>query len=523
MDDATKALLILAVVIIVFIWNRISVGVVAIGTALALWATGLVTTAEALAGFGDPVVVFIATLFVVSEALESTGVTAWAGQQLMARAGTGRVAVLVSLSVLAAILTSFITLNGAVAAMIPLVVATSQRMRTRPGQLLMPIVFAGSAGGLLTLISSPVNVIVSEAAEENGAGPFAFFSFGLLGVPLLAGTIAISILWGRRLLPSRAPASAPVDLTAYPEVLADEYGVAPSDLLDDHIGVAEVVVPPRSDLVGERVHPGMVRDHGLKIMSVQRRGKQLTADPDRDSSIHLAEGDAILVQGDWDELALLVRDRDVLVVDCPELLRRQVVAWGPLATRACLILAAMVVLLATRLVPPAIAGLAAASAMVLTGIVTTTRVYRAISWQTVVLVGGLIPLSTAIQKSGAADRIANVIIDAVGSSRPYLLMLAVFALTAILGQVISNTATVLVVAPIAVSAAHSTGTGLQPLLMTVAVAGAAALLTPIATPGNMMIMNPAGYRFGDYWKFGLPVMVWWLVVAMTIIPLVWPL
>ena len=138
-----------------------------------------------------------------------------------------------------------------------------------------------------------------------------------------------------------------------------------------------------------------------------------------------------------------------------------------------------------------------------------------------VLVGALIPLSTAIQTSGAADQVASVLIDAVGTGRPYLLLAALFVLTAALGQVVSNTATVLVVVPIAVAAAEATGTSVKPVLMVVAVAGCAALLTPISTPGNMMIMSPGGYRFGDYWKLGLPIMVWWFVVALVVVPLVW--
>src|SRR3954464_8556250 len=119
MDDATTALVVLALVVALFVWNRLPVGVVAILAALMLWATGLVTTQEAVAGFGDPVVVFIATLFVVSEGIDSNGVTTWAGQRLRARAGTDRSRVLVSVCLLSALLTSLITLNGAVAALVP--------------------------------------------------------------------------------------------------------------------------------------------------------------------------------------------------------------------------------------------------------------------------------------------------------------------------------------------------------------------------------------------------------------------
>ena len=205
MDDATTALVVLGLVVALFVWNRLPVGVVAVLAALTLWATGLVTTNEAVAGFGDPVVVFIATLFVVSEAIDSTGVTTWAGQALLSRAGTGATRVMVAVCLLSAVLTSLITLNGAVAALVPLVVLISHRIGLSPSQLLMPVAFAGSAGGMLMLMSSPVNVIISEAANDAGEGVFPFFSFALVGLPLLVGTVALCVLLGPRLLPRRTP------------------------------------------------------------------------------------------------------------------------------------------------------------------------------------------------------------------------------------------------------------------------------------------------------------------------------
>jgi di/tricarboxylate transporter len=460
--------------------------------------------------------------------------------------------------------------------------------------MLMPLTFAGSAGSLLMLTGTPVNIIVSEAASDAGAGPFPFFSFAIVGVPLVLGTIAISVLLGPKLLPSARPTHQAtdfavhartldvhyalrdgfyrlqvrdlspflgqsvreLDLTPYPgvEIVGVQDGkghnrtdaaidagdvlvvTGPSekvsdlvvdnllavsmtpvdDLLTRDSGVVEAVIPPRSALVGETVFPGMHRGHDLVIIAVQRMGK------DRGNRhTQLAEGDALLVHGPWETLEELSRDRDILLVDSPELVRRQAVPWGPKASVAVAILAAMVVLLATGAVPPAMAGLLAATAMVLTRVVGPSQAYRAISWQIVVLIGSLIPLSGAIQSSGGADRIADLIIDAVGPGRPYLLLLALFVVTAALGQMVSNTATVLIVAPIAVAAAEGTGTNVKPVLMLIAVAGAASLLTPISTPANMMIMSPAGYRFGDYWKLGLVVMAWWLLTAIIIVPLVW--
>jgi di/tricarboxylate transporter len=598
MDDAATSLVILGLTVALFVWNRLPVGVVAIFTALSLWATGVLDSTAVLAGFGDPVVIFIASLFVVSEGIDSTGVTTWAGQAIVSVAGQQRARLLVAVTGLCALLTALITLNGAVAALLPLVVMLAVRIGEPPSRMLMPLAFVGSAGSLLMLTGSPVNVIVSEAAQDAGAGPFAFFSFAIVGIPLVLGTIAIAVFLGPRVLPAIHPeAQAPdlgahahtldvhyalrdgfyrlrvrerspvvgraprdLDLSAYAGVSlagaqgaqgglaldrplsvgdilvvtgpSEEVGslsidgrlavtVAPAtaadELLTREAGVVEAVVPPRSSLVGEAVFPGMHRAHGLVILAVHRMGKDRGTAP-----TELAEGDALLLHGPWSALDELTKDRDVLLVDSPDVIRRQAVPWGAKASIAVAILVGMVAMLTTGAVPPAIAGLIAATAMVVTKVVGVQQAYRSISWQTVVLIGALIPLSTAIQSSGAADRIADVLIDTVGSGRPYLLLLALFVLTGVLGQVVSNTATVLIVTPIAVAAASATGTSVRPVLMLIAVAGAASLLTPIATPANMMIMNPAGYRFGDYWRLGLPVMLWWLVVSLTVIPLVWP-
>jgi len=212
----------------------------------------------------------------------------------------------------------------------------------------------------------------------------------------------------------------------------------------------------------------------------------------------------------------------VLVVDSPDLLRRHAAPLDSRAWRALAVLALMVTLLLSGAVIPALAALVAATGMVLTRVLTVSQAFRGVSWETVVLIGGLLPLSEAIKSSGAADQIAEVLLDVVGSGRPYLLLLGLFVLTATLGQVISNAATVLVVLPIALAAAAEAHVAVRPVLMLVAVAGAASFLTPIATPANTMVMGPGGYRFGDYWKFGLVVMAAWLVVALAIIPVVWP-
>jgi di/tricarboxylate transporter len=134
----------------------------------------------------------------------------------------------------------------------------------------------------------------------------------------------------------------------------------------------------------------------------------------------------------------------------------------------------------------------------------------------------MIPLSTAFVETGTADLIAKALLDVVGDASPYTALLAMVVLTLVLGQLISNTATVLIVAPIAVVVAGDLGVSVLPFMMALSVAGAASFLTPVATPANTMVLEPGGYRFGDYWKLGLPLLLLFLAVAVLYVPLVWP-
>ena len=210
------------------------------------------------------------------------------------------------------------------------------------------------------------------------------------------------------------------------------------------------------------------------------------------------------------------------MVHSPALLRRQAIALGPRAWSAILILVAMVILLATDAVPAVEAALLAAGAMILTRVVTIYQAYRSISWTTVVLVAGMIPLSTAVTESGAADDIAQLLIDVVGNAGPYALLIGLFVLTAVLGQLISNMATALIVIPIAVTAAMEMGISVRPVLMSLTVAAAGAFLTPVATPVNLMVMDPGGYEFSDYWKLGLPMLLLFMAAAVFLVPVFWP-
>ncbi|BDV29635.1 SLC13 family permease [Microbacterium terricola] len=519
MDPIVATLSILALAIIAFVSNRLPLGIVALGVSLALFFTGVLTLPQALAGFGDPTVLFIAALFVVSESLDATGVTAWAGQKVIARAGTKRVVLLIVICLLSAVVTAVISINGAVAALLPLVVVVAARAGIPTSQLLMPLAFAGHAGSMLLLTGTPVNIIVSEFAEQSGGRAFGYAEFALVGVPLVLGSLLIIVLFGRRLLPSRNGALMPTDLVRHARLLRGQYDLSldTGTLLGPVNGVTEVVIPPRSPLIGTIVSPGMATPDGQLVVLAARRGE----DQLKGQRIVVQAGDALLLQGTWDDLSRHTQGDSVLAVDAPEQLRRAV-PLGKGARRALWILLAMVVLLATGLVPPAVAALLAAGALVVTRTVTTTQAYHSISWTTIVLIAGMIPLSTAVTQTGTADLVAGRLLALMGDANPYAVLLVLVLLTLVLGQLISNAATVLVIAPIAVSVATTMDLSVQPFMMALTVAGAAAFFTPIATPANLMVMEPGGYRFGDYWKLGLPLAVLFVAVAVMYVPLIWP-
>lgn len=512
---ATGAILIAAVGL--FVWNRVPVGIVAIGVALSLYATGVLTSDQALAGFGDPVIIFIAALFVVSEGLDATGVTAWAGQQLVDRAGSGPRKIVTLVMLLVAVLAALISVNGAVAALLPMVVVLALRINQPPSQLLIPLAFGAHAGSLLVVTGSPVSVLINEFIVDTGADAVPFFGFGLIGLPLLVATVLVTAFLGSRLLPRRSPVAGTKDFSTHARTLANQYAIGdPEEAVNRTFGLTEVIVPPRSSFVGEMAFVGMVTESGdLVVVGIQRGGENI-------GHAVLRAGDVLLLRGTWRALDVNTKDPNVLVVDAPQLVRRQAVPMGPHAKPALVILAGMVVMLATGLVPPAIAALIAAVAMILLRVLTVNQAHRSISWTTLILVGGMIPLSTAIQVSGAADAIAAGIVSALGGASPYLLMLGVAAVTAVLGQLISNTATALILAPIAIAIASETGISPVPLLMAVAVAAAASFLTPVATPANTMVFGPGGYRFGDYWKLGLPLVAIFVTAAVFLVPVFWP-
>ncbi len=601
-------LAIVAGVVGLFTWGRLPVMLVALMVPLALFFSGILPLDQVFLGFGDTVIIFIASLFVVAAGLEASGVTAWVGQWLARAVGSSPLKLSVFTVLIAALLSPLISQSGAVAALVPVVVLLTLRMGQSPSKFLMPLAFASAAGSKLALTGTPKNVLVSDAASDAGYGPFGFFEFAWVGVPLLLGTVLVVATLGRRLLPERKSAYLPEDFGQHAHTLTEQYamtggarlyrvldgsrllgksrealdassgisliavsgsaldtaesktfaagdvlvlrgsneamstfadansldklpeaeGTISDMLFNRHSGLAEVVVKPRSKLIGTVMSPGTLTESGqLVVVAVQRNGQDLgganMGDVAGSADVTLQAGDHLLLQGTWRALDRIASDPDVLAVDSPDAVRRQAVPLGPGSTMMMVILAAMVLVLATGILPASVGVLIAAMAVIAFGILTVPQAYRAIDWNTVVLVASMLPLSAAMYRTGVATQMADFLVAALGGANPTMLLAGLFLFTAILGQVISNTATAMIVIPIAVMAAGEMGISAKTVLMSLNVGASAAFLTPVATTSNLIVMGPGGYRFGDYWRLGLVLMALYFVIAVFWVPVVWKL
>jgi di/tricarboxylate transporter len=615
---------ILAVTILLFVWGRYPVELVALVSLLALVLTGVLDVGQAMAGFGDSTVVMIAALFVVGEGLSRTGVTGWLGEKLLTWAGGSENRLLILLMLGAATLSAFISNTGTVATLLPAVVAASWRIGSTPSRFLIPLSFAASTGGLLTLTGSPPNIIVADVLTDGGHRTFNYFEFALIGLPLLLLATVFMVWIGKRLLPTRGSERRPIDVEASIDELTEAYAIdqevcrlrvrrgsaligrtlreaglgsdfgllvvhveragkpakdslpAPlsvlskdqdgtalgpetrlfeGDLVDaigtqkavqnamahfrlglvpaaeggtddqqrwvsSEVGIAEVLITPRSAYIGKTVRQGQIaQKYDVQVLSIRRRDRPVPL-----TEARLQFGDSLLVRGTWESIGLLATERrNFVVVGSPEEMARESVGLKPEAGIAVAALIGMVVLMVGGWVHTVVAALLAALAMTLGGCLTPREAYRSVSWESVILIAAMIPMSTALRVTGGVELLADGLVGSLGQIHPLLLMAGVFVLTAGFSQVISNTATTVLVSPIVLKAALDLGLSPQPMLMAVAVSASTAFLTPIGTTTNLLVLSPGGYRFGDYWRTGLPLLLLFLVASLLLIPLIWPL
>lgn len=595
---------ILGVTIGLFISNRMRLDLVALLALLTLLVTGILTPAEGLAGFSDTAVISIASLFVVGAAMLHTGLAERFGRVIGRIAGSSRTRLTAVLMLGTALISAFVSTTGTVALMLPVTAALARNARISPSVLLMPMAVAALLGGLLTLIATPPNIIISEQLAVSGFEPFHLFSFTPVGLTMLVIGIAVLVPFAGRLLPARAPVEGPGmggGVARVPgEELARGYeigriacvrvppgsplvGSSPSQLgLRQRFGVnvlsvrrrvglgdrrqrrpqtaaeviaandelevaggadaverlceefglefigfrsgsdavlAEVVLLPRSKLIGKTLVESLFRTrYRINVLSLRRGGKVFEGDIANEP---LQFADTLLVAGSPRRIAELRSDTNDFAVVAQTAELRSTGAVSREEGMTIAIILGMIALLAFNLLPTVVAILLAAAAIVLTRCVDMETAYRSVNWQSVILIAAMIPMGTALRKTGGVDFMINLL-SPILSAGPMALMTGIFVLTAVLGAFISNTATAVLIAPVAIKAALELGVSPTPIMMTVAVAASTSFGTPVATPANLLIIGPGQYTAGDFARVGILIQGLVMIATLIVVPLLFP-
>ncbi len=584
------AFAIVAAMMALFLWGRFRYDLVAVMALLAGVLAGLIPAEAAFSGFSDDIVFIVASALLVSAAVAKSGVM----EAALARVGpylrTTQSQVVVLVGVVT-VLSGFVKNIGALAMMIPVAFQIARRTNTPPSSFLMPMAFGSLLGGIVTLIGTSPNIIVSRLRGEIVGEPFDMFDFAPVGIGIaLAGLVFLA--FGYRLLPQGRKGAASLDealnikdyitearVTSESEVVGltvadlhrmanDEVKVAAiirketrsssplpdakireNDLLmlegepdalesavaraglklsgehrrprtdeaTDEIGVIEAVIGPNSVLSGlsaERI--ALYERFQVNLIAVSRSGQRFK---ERLRTITLRPGDVIVLQGNLKKLPDTLRD-----LGCLPLAERDIRLGN--ARRSLLpiaILAATMLAVAFDLLPVAIAFFTAGTLLVLLGSITLREAYEAIDWPIIVMLGALIPVSDMIRTTGGTGLIAEWLSSTASMLPPAGALVLIMVVAMAVTPFLNNAATVLVMAPIAASFARQLGFQPDAFLMAVAIGAACDFLTPIGHQCNTLVMGPGGYRFGDYWRLGLPLSIIVVVVGIPLIMLIWPI
>jgi di/tricarboxylate transporter len=292
-----------------------------------------------------------------------------------------------------------------------------------------------------------------------------------------------------------------------------------NNLINQEVGMSEVLVTPNSLLVGREIklHEYFKR-YDIQLLATSRqRGSYLK------DLITVKSGDSFIIRGPWGNIEKLKEQhQNLVVVGSPEEMLKDVDDLTPKSYIALGALILMIVMLIFKAVPGSIAALISSGIVLFSGCIPFSKAYKAISWTSVVMIAAMIPMGVAIQKTGAAVMISNTIIDVLGKENPTLLLAGIFLITTTFSQFINNSATAVLMAPIVLLTASTLQVNPEPLLITIAISASTAFLTPIGTTTNAMVMSSGNYKFMDYFKVGLPLLILFLITTIVLVPIIWP-
>lgn len=578
------SILTLAGTMALFIWGRFRYDVTAIIALLAALAVGIVKPREAFKGFSDDIVVIVASALVMSAAVQRSGMIERAVHFVSQKVTRARSQLLV-LSASVGFASGLVKNVGALAMMMPAAVQMARKTGTSPSLYLMPMSFASLLGGLMTLVGTSPNIIVSRVRETMTGQAFGMFDFLPTGLGLLVVGL-VFLRFGYRLLPPERRAaptlgealnissyvteatlvqgSAPLDETVDEFLERNENEVAVTsvlrgDMREAHAGtirlregdvlilsgepdaLERVIARDRLEPVGEGrrgrdgtgvIEAVVMNDSALvgrtagRLLMRERLGINLIAVSRAGENLTSKPGQIVLQGG------------DVIVLQGPvDLLPGRIRQLGalPLAERAIRLgnarrgwLAPGILLLAmaataTGVVPVSLAFFAAAALVVITGALAVTEAYEAIQWPILVMLAALIPVSDSLRTTGASDVIATSLAHLAGTLPPWGAVMLILVVAMAVTPFLNNAATVLVMAPIAAVFANDLGYRPEAFLIATAIGAGCDFLTPIGHQCNTLVFGPGGYRFGDYARLGAPLSLLVILVAPPLILWAWPL
>jgi len=614
-------LIVLAVAAAFFVWGKIRSDIVAICALLTLMLSGVLTPEEALSGFSNSIVIMMVGLFVVGGGIFQTGLAKMLGTRILKLAGNSEKKLFLLVMLATAGIGSFVSNTGTVALMLPIIISLSTAANTDARRLLMPLAFASSMGGMMTLIGTPPNLIIHGTLVDAGYEGLSFFSF--LPVGIITLTLGIILLFpmskllvsnktkgndlkksnvgkltqlsqeyqlaqnlyrvkvnddsllvdkmlrnlsiterfGISILEIRRDQHKRFHKTVNQDVAGPGNTICSNDILyvlgdftnvedfvrennlslvDVHqteakalsvseaggmefgeIGIAEVVLLSNSKLVGKLVKESGFRNlYNVNILGIQRQNEYILKDVKDEK---MQAGDVLLVQGKWKDIGKLDEGENEWVVVGRPMEEAEKVPLSDKAPVAAAIMVAMVVVMAFNLLPPVVAVMIAAILMVLTGCLRTVEAaYKTINWESIVLFAGMIPLSIAMEKTGASAIISGGIISGFGDYGPVAVLAGIYLGTSMLTLFISNTATAILFAPIALQSAVMLDVSPLPFLFAVTVGASMCFASPFSTPPNALVMSAGRYSFMDYVKIGLPLQLIYAVVMIIVLPLLFP-
>ena len=618
----TTTLIILVITVALFIWGRVRADIVALTALAALLVLGILTPAEALAGFSSPIVIMMIGLFVVGGAIMQTGLAKLTGNKLMALSRGNETITFLLVMLVTSFIGAFVSNTGTVALMMPIIMSIAAGSGMQSSRFLMPLAFAGSLGGMLTLIGTPPNLVIDEVLTESGYQPLAFFSFFPVGIIVIAiGIIVLMPLskiflskkqsgkkkkqakslddlvdeyqlldnLHRYIVPSRRP-SAAIDengeqMDIVGKTLKDlsiqkKYGVSIIEIRNEKksrlglvkdvsqnmakssstiqvhdtlyiigeeekmkrfasdyglrkmkdvkidfydLGLTEIVVMPTSNFAGLRIGDANLRKRfGINVLGVKRGDEYIT---DNLIAAKLHVGDMLLVQGEWTNLTHLATDTsNWVVIDQPEKTADKVLL-DYKAPVAAAIMLLMIVMMVFDFIP-----VAPVTAVIIAGLLTVfagcfrnvEAAYKTINWESIVLIAAMMPMSTALEKTGASALVSQGLVESLGSMGPTALLAGIYFTTSLMTMFISNTATAVLMAPIALVAAQQVGVSPYSFLFAVTLGASMCFASPFSTPPNALVMKAGGYTFMDYVKVGLPLQIIIGVVMTFVLPLLFP-